>query len=105
MMIKYIPKYTLIAIGLFYCSLAYADSRDSIDEIAYRRQLDRLKNESGYYFEPFEQKAWHRKQQIKGSWRWSIDEWELLEECIYFDAPEYYYDEELHASNNGWLIG
>ena len=82
------------------------DSKDSIDEIFYKRQLQHLKDgiPGTYLFDENEVKQWQDKMRIKGSWRWSFEEWQLLFNGFGHYLPEYYYDEELKADNGGWSL-
>ena len=86
--------------------LSYAiNSRDSIDEVFYKRQLLRLKNNSPYgQLNDQDYKLWKEKMLIKGSWKWSFDEWQLLLDRYPVLPPEYYFNEELQVDNGGWAL-
>lgn len=76
------------------------------DDVAYRRQIQRLREDSpGVVLStPQEYQVWKEKMLIKGSWRWDIDEWEILIHGTLPSQPAYYFDEEMHVSNGGYSI-
>lgn len=85
-------------------SLHAQDVRDSVDEVAFKRQIQRLHDDAPgiIFFDKQEHKIWQEKMSVKGSWKFSFEEWQMLFRGDLL--PEYYYDEELKASNGGFCI-
>ncbi|MEI8133656.1 MAG: hypothetical protein WCH46_01105 [bacterium] len=91
----------------FSTSLHAEDKRDSVDELFYKRQMKHVYNmeDETQFSSPKDRDFLIKKLEIKGSWRWSIEEWEQIMDNVFPPMqPEYYYDGELKASNDGWSL-
>ena len=101
----FISGFLLISMTSF-ATANVKDVRDSIDNIFFKRQLFRVQQNSAgiNFYDDDDHDRWVKKLLIKGSWRWDLDEFYLMLEGFGPLCPEYYFDDELKASNGGWLL-
>lgn len=92
---KLLPIFLFVAATSLHAEV----NRDSVDEIALRKQLWMNHCDDPEYQWDQSDKKWREKNEIKGSWRW--DYWEWIND---FQEPEYYKSDEF-GSNGGWCIG
>ena len=78
-----------------------------MDAIFLTRQMRSVLNDTPgvRLYDEKDHVKWVRKLEIKGSWRWDLDEFYLmLHGLTPLQLPEYYYDDEMKVSNGGWLL-